>query len=85
METMNISLPKPMKAFIDSQIAAGRYSSVSEYVRDLIREDERRKAEEQLEAALLEGLRGEKTELTRQDFEDIRREALARLKSRKKR
>ena len=85
METMNISLPEQMKAFVDSQIAAGRYSSVSEYVRALIRADERRKAEEQLEAALLEGLRSEKTALTRQDFDDIRRQALARLKSRKKR
>jgi len=82
METMNISLPERMKAFIDSQIAEGRYSSVSEYVRDLIRNDERRKAEEQLETLLLEGLRGKRSELTRQDFEDIRREALARLKSR---
>ncbi len=84
METMNISLPERMKAFVDSQIAEGRYSSVSEYVRDLIRDDERRKAEEQLEALLLEGMRGEKSELTRQDFEDIRRDALARLKSRKR-
>jgi antitoxin ParD1/3/4 len=79
---MNISLPERMKAFVDSQIAEGRYSSASEYVRDLIRDDERRKAEEQLEALLLEGLRGEKSELTRKDFEDIRHEALARLKSR---
>ena len=83
MQTMNISLPEPLKAFVDAQIAAGRYSSVSEYVRELIRDDEKRKAEGQLEALLLEGLRGEKTELTRQAFNDIRREALARLKSRK--
>ena len=48
---------------------------------DVIRDDERRKAEEQLEALLLEGMRGEKSELTRQDFEEIRRDALARLKS----
>jgi putative addiction module CopG family antidote len=52
---MNISLPERMKAFVDSQIAQGRYSSVSEYVRDLIKDDERRKAEEQLEALLLKG------------------------------
>lgn len=85
METMNISLPAVMKAFVDAQIAAGRFSSASEYVRTLIREDERRNAQEQLEAHLLQGLRGEKTDLTRQDFEDIRREALARLKARKRR
>ena len=85
MQTMNISLPEPLKAFVDSQIAAGRYSSVSEYVRDLIRDDEKRKAEDQLEALLLDGLRSEATELTRRDLDDIRREALQRLKSRQRR
>jgi antitoxin ParD1/3/4 len=46
MQTMNISLPDPLKEFIDRQIAEGRYSSVSEYIRELIRDDEKRKAEE---------------------------------------
>ena len=56
MESMNISLPDPLKRFVDSQIAAGRYSSVSEYIRELIRMDEGRKAQERLEGLLLEGL-----------------------------
>ena len=41
-------------------------------------------AEERLEAMLLEGLESEETELTRKDFEDIRKAALAQLKARKK-
>jgi antitoxin ParD1/3/4 len=85
MQTMNISLPDPLKEFVDHQIAEGRYSSVSEYIRDLIRDDEKRKAEERLEALLLEGLEGEDSELTREDFDDIRKAALAQLKSRRKR
>jgi antitoxin ParD1/3/4 len=84
MQTMNISLPDPLKEFVDHQIAEGRYSSVSEYIRDLIRDDEKRKAEDRLEALLLEGLEGEDSELTRQDFDDIRKEALAQLKRHKK-
>ena len=84
MQTMNISLPDPLKEFVDDQIAEGQYSSVSEYIRELIRDDEKRKAEERLEALLLEGLEGEDSELTRQDFDDIRKEALARLKRHKK-
>ena len=84
MQTMNISLPDPLKEFVDHQIADGRYSSVSEYIRELIRDDEKRKAEERLEALLLEGLEGEETPLTRQDFDDIRREAREELKRRKK-
>ena len=84
MQTMNISLPDPLKQFVDGQIAAGRYSSVSEYMRELIREDEKRKAEERLEALLLEGLQSEETELTHDDWKDIRKEALAQVKARKK-
>ena len=84
METMNISLPEPLKDFVDAQIASGRYSSVSEYVRMLIREDEKRKAEERLETLLLEGLATQESELTRQDFKDIRKEALARIRARKR-
>jgi antitoxin ParD1/3/4 len=83
MQTMNISLPDPLKDFVDAQISSGRYSSVSEYVRELIREDEKRKAEARLEAMLLEGLASPESELTRQDFADVRKEALSRLKARK--
>ncbi|HTY94985.1 MAG TPA: type II toxin-antitoxin system ParD family antitoxin, partial [Steroidobacteraceae bacterium] len=72
MQSMNISLPEPLKEFVDGQIASGRYSSASEYVRELIREDEKRKAEERLEALLLEGLSGDETRLTRKDFAEIR-------------
>lgn len=84
MQTMNISLPDPLKEYVDAQINSGRYSSVSEYVRTLIREDEKRKAEERLEALLLEGLASQETPLTRRDFQDIRKEALAHLRARKK-
>ena len=84
MQTMNISLPDLLKNFVDQQITQGRYSSASEYVRELIREDEKRKAGEQLEALLLEGIQSEETPLTRQDWADIRKEAMARIKRRKK-
>lgn len=84
MQSMNISLPDPLKQFVDGQIAQGRYSSASEYVRELIRADEKRKAEELLEAKLLEGLSGPESELTSADWSDIRKEALAKLEARKK-
>ena len=84
MQSMNISLPDPLKAFVDGQLATGRYSSVSEYVRELIRMDEKRKGEEQLETLLLEGLQGEATEMTRSDWAAIRREAVEQVKARKK-
>ena len=84
MPTMNISLPDPLKEFVDAQIASGRYSSASEYVRMLIREDEKHRAEEKLRTLLLEGLATRESDLTRQDFKDIRKAAWERLKTRKK-
>src|SRR5579864_5292379 len=85
MQTMNISLPEPLKDFVDRQIAAGRYSSVSEYVRELIRNDEKQKAEEHLAALLREGLQSKETALTGDDWKAIRAEAFARVKQAAKR
>jgi antitoxin ParD1/3/4 len=85
MQSMNISLPDPLKKFVDGQVSTGRYSTASEYVRELIRADEKRKAEEQLEAMLLEGLKSPESELTAADWASIRKEALAKVEARKKR
>ena len=37
METMNIALPENLKTFVQHQREHGGYSSVSEYMRELIR------------------------------------------------
>ena len=84
MESVTISLPEPLKRFVDAQIATGRYSSASEYVCELIRGDDKRKAEERVEALLLEGLEGEESELTGADWKLIRNEALVLIQSRDK-
>jgi antitoxin ParD1/3/4 len=86
MQTMNISLPDELKQFVDQQIASGRYSTASEYVRELIRGDEKRKAQEQLETLLLEGVQSsESTAMTQEDWADIRREAVKQFQRRKSR
>ncbi len=57
MATMNVSLPDPMKAWVESQTSDGKYSNASDYVRDLIRRDqERLRAINTLQAAVTEGL-----------------------------
>jgi antitoxin ParD1/3/4 len=56
METMNIALPESMKLFVQERVSEGGYSSVSEYVRELIRADQKRRVEERIDAMLLEGL-----------------------------
>ncbi len=43
MATMNVSLPDPMKDWVEAQARTGRYSNASDYVRDLIRRDQARR------------------------------------------
>ncbi len=40
---MNISLPDPMKHWIEAQTETGRYSNVSDFVRDLVRREQERR------------------------------------------
>jgi len=56
MATMNISLPENLKGFVDSQVQAGGYSTSSEYIRELIREDQKKKLEQRLSTLIREGL-----------------------------
>lgn len=37
---MNVSLPEGLKQWAEARVAEGRYSSTSDYVRDLIRRDQ---------------------------------------------
>ena len=84
MTSMNVSLPEELKQFAEEQTHHG-YSTPSEYIRELIREDQKRKAKEKLEALLLEGLAsGEAIPVDPQFWADLKREALGKLESRKK-
>jgi antitoxin ParD1/3/4 len=56
MTTINISLPEQMRLFVEEQVTAGGYSTTSEYIRSLIRQDNERKSKEYLDNLLLQGL-----------------------------
>jgi antitoxin ParD1/3/4 len=84
MTSMNISLPDSMRQFVEVQVSNGAYGTISEYFRGLVREDKKRKAQEQLEELLLAGLNsGEATPMTEQDWTDIRAEVKRRALARK--
>jgi len=56
MATVTISLPDPMKDWIEGQASNGQFSGVSDYIRDLVRQDQGRKGErEALIQALIKG------------------------------
>ena len=56
MTRKTITLTEQQDAWIKAQIAAGEYTNDSEYIRDLIRRDQARKADlDAIRAALIEG------------------------------
>ncbi len=80
METMNIALPESMKHFVQERVTQGGYSSVSEYIRELIRADQKRKVEERIDALLLEGLdSGEPIPVSPDFWEEKKRRLTERL------
>ncbi len=75
MATLNISLPDAMRDWIDAQVESGEYANASDYMRDLIRHDQRQR--EALRLALIEG---EQSGISRRKVEDIIAATKATLK-----
>jgi antitoxin ParD1/3/4 len=83
IQTMNISLPEPLKQFVEEQVSGGGYSSASEYVRELVRADQQRRAKERLEEILIAALRsGEPMDATSHQWEELRQQLQGRAKGR---
>ena len=83
MATLNFALPEAMKEWVESQVKGGSYGNLSEYIRELIRQDQRRKTEERLESLLLEGLNcGNAGPMTKKDWDALKRKVARRLSNR---
>ena len=81
MPTMNISLSDQLRDFVDEQVNSGRYSSVSEYVRELVRADQKKREREDLELRILEGLNsGEAAEATPAMWGQLKKDLRKRAK-----
>jgi antitoxin ParD1/3/4 len=84
MQTMNISLPDPMKEYVEGKVTAGAYSSASEYVRELVRADQKRQAKEELEQILLSAINsGDPIDVTPGMIEQVRNRLRSRAGQRK--
>ena len=81
--TMNISLPETMKTFIEERLANDGYGTVSEYIRELIRADQRRREEMKLETLLLQRLQDENVKEL--NIAEVRAEAAKRVAEQKSR
>ncbi len=80
MTSLNISLPATLRQYVERQVEAGGYSTPSEYVRDLVRSDAKRRAEEKLGALLDEALNTETMIADADHWKRGRKELVARLK-----
>jgi antitoxin ParD1/3/4 len=67
-----------MKAFVEAQMAREGYASVSEYLRALIREAQKRLARQELDARLLEGLQSPASAMTAADWTALREQIYER-------
>ena len=82
MTTLNISLPYNLREWIDARIKKGDYSSASDYMRDLIRNDQKKYVH--LDEVLLEGINsGDSSEVTPAFWEKKHHQLKSRLNSRK--
>ena len=74
MTTVSISLPETMKAFVEEQAAREGYRTVSDYLRAVIRDVQKRQAAKgALEARLLEGARSPARRMTDRDWAEMER------------
>ncbi|HZB88561.1 MAG TPA: hypothetical protein VE291_07900 [Terracidiphilus sp.] len=55
MTSLNISLPDPLKAYVEGRVASGDFGTPSEFIRNLIRQDKEQHSS-RLEAELLAAL-----------------------------
>ena len=78
MTKVQVSLPEPLKQFIDGLVAEGTFTDLSDYLQTLIDRDRRARQKDSVEALLIEGLNsGPATPMTPEDWDEMEREESA--------
>ena len=73
---MSFALPEPLRAYIDERVRSGQYGNTSEYLRDLIRRDQREQAALRLQGLIADGLEsGDARPLTDDMIAELRNRA----------
>jgi antitoxin ParD1/3/4 len=81
---MNISLPAPLKVWIEQQVEERGYSTASEFVRDVLRREQEQAARTTIDARLVQALEsGKSTPMTAKDWKRIRTEGMKSTRSRR--
>jgi antitoxin ParD1/3/4 len=83
--TLHIVLPRPIQEWVEAQVRAGGYSTVSDYLCEVLEAEHRRAQRALIDEALQEGLdSGPATPMTAADWNTIRQEGRRRTASRRK-
>ena len=79
METISLELSGNLKRFADRRAEQGGFGSLGEYVRELIRLDQRQSAQSLLEKELIKGVEsGVLQEMTSDEWDELRNEVGSR-------
>jgi antitoxin ParD1/3/4 len=83
--TMNISLPSPLKKWVERQVAKRGFGTADEFVIDMLRREQAHEAREKIDALLVEAIdSGESSPMTEGDWEKIREAGRRRFHARRK-
>jgi antitoxin ParD1/3/4 len=83
MTSLNISLPEALKEYVEGQVASGDWSTPSEFVRELIRQDKERRFG-RLQEDLLVAARGLKIKVPIEEIHKTGLVEVLRQRSRRK-
>jgi antitoxin ParD1/3/4 len=72
MDDALTALPEPIRQYIHDQVATGAYDSPADFICQLVRDAQRRKSKDAIKARVLDNLQDELTEMTPQDWSEIR-------------
>ena len=85
LTTINVSLPVQMRAYLETRVKVDGFATISDLVRALVRDDQKRQAQEELERRLLAAIdSGDSTPMTSKDWDEIKTAVKTKIASRAK-
>ena len=71
-KSLHVTLPEKLRRFVELQTEKAGYSSMSDYVQQLIRRDMKRREQEKLKNMLLEGLASGRKDYSENEWTALR-------------
>ena len=77
---MHISLPQPLKQWVDQQVQQKGFGTASEFVRDMLRRQQEQEVRARVDQKLIDALdAGPFTAMNKKEWQELRREARKRV------